>query len=55
MTSSEAQARVAAEADRMFALETPAYFFAVGQWYREFSQVSDDEVRELLAARDRPA
>ncbi len=26
----------------------PAQFFAVGQWYREFDQISDEEVRALL-------
>ncbi len=26
----------------------PARFFAVGQWYREFEQTSDEEVRDLL-------
>jgi predicted phosphoribosyltransferase len=27
---------------------TPEPFRAVGQWYQDFSQTSDDEVRELL-------
>ncbi len=27
---------------------TPEPFFAVGQWYKDFSQTSDEEVRELL-------
>lgn len=27
---------------------TPEPFLAVGQWYREFSQTTDEEVRELL-------
>jgi putative phosphoribosyl transferase len=27
---------------------TPELFFAVGAWYEDFSEVSDDEVRELL-------
>jgi predicted phosphoribosyltransferase len=36
-------------ADRVVVLETPEHFFAVGSWYRDFRQVSDDEVRELLA------
>jgi putative phosphoribosyl transferase len=35
-------------ADRTVCLYTPFEFFAVGQWYQEFSQTSDDEVRELL-------
>lgn len=37
-----------AEADRVICLATPPSFFAVGQWYRDFTQTSDDEVRELL-------
>lgn len=28
---------------------TPEPFMAVGQWYREFSQTTDEEVRDLLA------
>jgi len=36
------------QADRTVCLYTPLEFFAVGQWYQEFSQTSDDEVRELL-------
>jgi putative phosphoribosyl transferase len=34
---------------------TPEPFYAIGNWYEDFSQTSDDEVRELLAqnaARD---
>ena len=27
---------------------TPGPFYAVGQWYRDFSQTTDEEVRELL-------
>ncbi len=30
-------------------LETPEPFFAVGLWYEDFAQTTDDEVRELLA------
>lgn len=30
-------------------LGTPANFFAVGQWYEDFGQTSDDEVLDLLA------
>jgi predicted phosphoribosyltransferase len=29
-------------------LLVPEIFFAVGEWYHRFSQVSDEEVRELL-------
>ena len=34
---------------------TPRPFHAVGLWYEEFSQTSDDEVRALLARAAQPA
>lgn len=34
--------------DELIILETPAFFSAVGQFYQEFSQVEDEEVKELL-------
>jgi predicted phosphoribosyltransferase len=37
------------EADEVVVLETPEWFNSVGQWYEDFSQTKDDEVRELLA------
>ena len=37
--------------DDVVVVDTPEPFFAVGEFYRNFDQVSDDEVRELLAAR----
>jgi putative phosphoribosyl transferase len=30
--------------------DTPDPFYAVGSWYADFDQTSDEEVRELLAA-----
>ncbi len=39
---------LAREADELVCLVMPRDFFAVGQWYREFPQTSDAEVRELL-------
>ena len=36
-------------ADEVVCLETPAYFQAVGQFYRHFEQVDDDQVVALLA------
>ena len=48
VASVEARERVAALADEVFCLETPRYFSAVGQWYRDFDQTSDREVSELL-------
>jgi predicted phosphoribosyltransferase len=47
--SREACARLRKEADELISLATPEFFFAVGEWYREFPQVSDTEVRNLLA------
>ena len=35
-------------ADEVVCAHTPEAFSAVGQWYREFSQTADDEVRDLL-------
>lgn len=40
------------EADRVFYLQAPEMFFAVGQFYQNFSQVTDDEVRKILASSD---
>jgi putative phosphoribosyl transferase len=37
------------EADEVICATTPQPFHAVGRWYQDFSQTSDDEVRELLA------
>jgi putative phosphoribosyl transferase len=36
------------EVDKVICAVTPEPFWAVGQWYRDFSQTSDEEVRELL-------
>ena len=38
----------AAEVDKIVCAVTPEPFWAVGQSYQDFSQTSDDEVRELL-------
>jgi putative phosphoribosyl transferase len=48
---------LAEEADETICLSTPVFFQAVGQYYEDFSQTSDDDVRELLAraAQERPA
>lgn len=37
------------QVDCIVCAETPQPFFSVGLWYSDFSQVRDDEVRELLA------
>ncbi len=38
------------EADECVCLATPTPFMAVGEWYQDFRQTSDAEVRELLQA-----
>jgi predicted phosphoribosyltransferase len=38
-------------ADEVVAFFEPSYYGAVGQFYDEFSPVSDDQVLELLAKR----
>ncbi len=37
------------EVDKIICATTPEPFWAVGQWYRNFSQTTDEEVRALLA------
>ncbi len=41
-------ARLEAHADEVVCLAAPAPFFSIGQWYEDFRQVGDDEVRALL-------
>jgi predicted phosphoribosyltransferase len=38
------------EADETICLSTPEFFQAVGQYYDDFSQTSDEDVRELLTS-----
>src|SRR6184192_1122989 len=44
------------QADETICLSMPEFFQAVGQYYEDFSQISDEDVRQLLtsAARDMP-
>ena len=37
------------KADEVAAVMIPERFYAVGQWYEDFSQTTDEEVRDLLA------
>jgi predicted phosphoribosyltransferase len=46
----EAVRRLGEEADEVRVLATPEPFYAVGQWYEEFPQVSDQHVIDLLSA-----
>ncbi|SDR29802.1 phosphoribosyltransferase [Thermostaphylospora chromogena] len=38
------------EADEVVAVITPRDFFAVGQWYTEFGQLTDEDVLDVLGA-----
>jgi predicted phosphoribosyltransferase len=42
-----------AEVDEVVCAVTPQPFYAVGLWYRDFSQTTDEEVRELLERAER--
>jgi predicted phosphoribosyltransferase len=42
------------EADDCVCCITPDPFFAVGVWYEDFSQTTDEEVRELLERANVP-
>jgi predicted phosphoribosyltransferase len=57
VASDTARRELAAEVDEMVCSTTPMPFLAIGEWYDDFAQVSDDEVREYLreAAVSRPA
>jgi predicted phosphoribosyltransferase len=46
--SSEACAALRAEADEVVCAATPVLFRAVGIWYRDFPQTTDEEVHRLL-------
>ena len=48
VASAEARARIDAVADEVVCLATPMMFSAVGQWYGDFGQTQDGEVRGLL-------
>ncbi len=40
--------RLRPEVDELVCLHAPEHFYAVGEWYRDFSQTGDEEVKELL-------
>jgi putative phosphoribosyl transferase len=50
----ETCAELQAEADEVVCATTPEPFYAVGLWYADFTQVTDAEVRDLLAQAARP-
>jgi putative phosphoribosyl transferase len=49
VASPEALAQLRKDADEVFCLASPEPLVAVSRWYRDFSQVTDDEIRNLLA------
>lgn len=44
---------IAAEVDDFICLSKPQPFFSVGQWYEDFRQIGDEEVKRLLAVATR--
>jgi putative phosphoribosyl transferase len=48
VSSREAFARLSTLADEVISLLVPSHFLAVGEWYEDFSQTTDDEVTLLL-------
>jgi len=48
----ELTATIQRKADAVVVLETPSDFSAVGQFYKDFHEVDDEEVVELLCKRD---
>jgi len=49
----ETATRLGAIADEVRCVLSPSDFYAVGQWYVEFGQITDEEVLDLLAAAHR--
>ncbi len=47
--ASDTARALADEVDELLCLEAPPYFGAVGLWYQDFEQTSDEEVLELLS------
>jgi putative phosphoribosyl transferase len=54
VASPETCAEFRSEVDEIVCAFTPDSFAGVGQFYEDFSQTSDDEVRELLARAAAP-
>ena len=50
VASSQALEDVRAHADEIVCLSTPQHFQSVGQHYADFSQVSDEEVADILGS-----
>ncbi len=48
VASEEAVERIADDVDEVLCLRMPSYFMAVGQFYLEFGQTTDEEVLDIL-------
>jgi len=48
VASSATCEQLRAEGNEVVCASMPEHFFAVGQWYKNFEQTGDDEVRDLL-------
>ncbi len=48
VSSSETCHEIGTEVDEIVCVETPHSFYSVGFWYDDFSQTTDEEVRDLL-------
>lgn len=46
--------RLRTEVDELICVNTPKYFYAIGQFYEDFSQVADEKVTELLQEAAQP-
>jgi predicted phosphoribosyltransferase len=52
VASSRAARAMSREADAIVCLEVPAEFYAVGEFFEDFSQVSDEEVAAILQKKE---
>ena len=48
IASRQAETDLRLSADEVICADSRDPFYAVGYWYREFDQVTDEEVRDLL-------
>jgi putative phosphoribosyl transferase len=48
VASAEAAMRLEKEADAIVLLHRPPFFMSISEWYEDFEQLEDDEVRRLL-------
>lgn len=49
VASAESVRLLGSQVEKVVCLSTPGYFSSIGQWYDDFAQVNDQEVRRLLA------